>query len=151
MLTSTICRVACQYSVSTSRCSVIVLSSRSPRKCRYPLFVHTLFEPGKCFCLQDIHTMGGRNPSPTSRPKITTFRKAPHVFKCSRQVMRAMLSVRPKCSHRCVSLKEFPLKPLLILKHATRISAEQTSMRTKCFKHVAMEIVKVHLLYLPDP
>ena len=45
--------------------------------------------------------------------------------------MRAILSLRPKCSHRCVSLKESPLKPVLILKHATRTSTEQTSMRTK--------------------
>ena len=42
--------------------------------------------------------------------------------------MRAVLSVRPKCSHRCVSLKESTLKPVLILKHAIRISTEQTSM-----------------------
>ena len=45
--------------------------------------------------------------------------------------MRAGLSVRPKCSHRCVSLKESPLNFVLSLKHATRISTEQTSMRTK--------------------
>ena len=34
---------------------------------------------------------------------------------------------------RCVSLKEAPLKPALILTHVTRISTEQTSMRTKWF------------------
>ena len=48
--------------------------------------------------------------------------------------MRAILSVRPKCSHRCVSLKETPLKPVQILKHTMKKSAEQTVMRTKWFK-----------------
>ena len=38
------------------------------------------------------------------------IRKAPGTFKCLRRVARAILSVRPKCSHRCVSLKESPLK-----------------------------------------
>ena len=52
--------------------------------------------------------------------------------------MRAILSVRPKCSHRCLSRKETPLKPAQILTHATRISTEQTSMRTKCSKHIAI-------------
>ena len=55
-----------------------------------------------------------------------------------RHVVRAVLSVRPKCSHRCVSLKEFPLVLARILKQATRISTEQTSMRTRWFKHIAM-------------
>ena len=36
------------------------------------------------------------------------FRKAPDTLKCLRHVMRAILFVRPKCSHRCVSLKESP-------------------------------------------
>ena len=39
--------------------------------------------------------------------------------------MREILSVRQKRSHRCVSLKESPLKAVLILKHATRSSTEQ--------------------------
>ena len=60
--------------------------------------------------------------------------KAPDTLKFLRQVMRAILSVRPKCSHRCASLKETPLKPVQILKHITKNSAEQTSMRTKWFK-----------------
>ena len=55
-----------------------------------------------------------------------------------RHVLRGALSVRPKCSHRCASLKESPLKPVLILKDATSISTEQTSMRTKGFKHIAI-------------
>ena len=39
-----------------------------------------------------------------------------------------ILSVRPNCSHRCVSLKENPLlQPVQILKHTTENSAEQTS------------------------
>ena len=45
--------------------------------------------------------------------------------------MRTNLYVRSKCSHRCVSLKEAPQEPVSILKHATRISTEQTSMRSK--------------------
>ena len=60
--------------------------------------------------------------------------------------MRDILSVRPKCSHRCVSLKETPLKSVQILKHTTKISAEQTAMRTKWFKHIAIEIVQALLL-----
>ena len=40
------------------------------------------------------------------------FRKAPDAFKYLRHVMRAALSVRPNCSHRCVSLKESPKKPV---------------------------------------
>ena len=39
-----------------------------------------------------------------------------------RHVMRAIWSVRPKCSHRCVSLKETPLKPVQILKHKKKIN-----------------------------
>ena len=41
------------------------------------------------------------------------------------------LSVRTKWSHRCVSLKETPLKPVQILKHTAKNSADQASMRTK--------------------
>ena len=39
--------------------------------------------------------------------------------------MKTMLPVRPKCSRRCVPLRESPRKPVIILKHATRISTEQ--------------------------
>ena len=39
------------------------------------------------------------------------LRNAPDTFNFLRHVMRAILSVRPKCSHRCVSLKENPSKP----------------------------------------
>ena len=66
------------------------------------------------------------------------IRKAPGTFNFLRHVMRAILSVRPKCSHRCASLKETPLKPVQILKHTTNNSAEQTAMRTKWFKHIAI-------------
>ena len=52
--------------------------------------------------------------------------------------LRAILLVRPKCSHRCVSLKEFRLRPVQILQHATRRSTEETSMRTEWFKHIAI-------------
>ena len=44
-----------------------------------------------------------------------SIRKALDTFKFLRHVMRAILSVRPKRSHRCVSLKETPLKPVQIL------------------------------------
>ena len=67
-------------------------------------------------------------------------------FNFLRHAMRAIWSVRPKCSHRRVSLKETFFKPVQILKHATKNSAEQTAMRTKWFKHIAIEIVQVHLL-----
>ena len=71
-------------------------------------------------------------------PVPVRFRKAPDTFNFLRRVVRAILSVRPKCFHRCVSLKETPLKPAQILKHTTQISAEQTAMRTKWFKHIAI-------------
>ena len=59
------------------------------------------------------------------------LRKAPDTFNFLRHVMRAIWSVRPKCSHRCISLKETPLKPVQSLKHTTKNSAEHTVMRTK--------------------
>ena len=55
------------------------------------------------------------------------FRKAVDTFKSLRHVMRAVLSVRPKCSHRCVSRKETTLKIVLILTHATRTSTDLPS------------------------
>ena len=70
--------------------------------------------------------------------KNALFRKAPDTFNFLRHVMRAIWSVRPKCSHRCVSLKEPPLKHVQSLKHTTKNSAEQTVMRTKWFKHIAI-------------
>ena len=73
-------------------------------------------------------------------------RKAPDTFNFLRHVMRATLSVRPKCSHRCVSLTETSLKPVQTLKHTTKNSAEQTAMRTKWFKHIAIKTVQAHLL-----
>ena len=36
--------IACQYTVSTSRRGDIVLRSRSPRQCHYPLFAYPLFK-----------------------------------------------------------------------------------------------------------
>ena len=66
------------------------------------------------------------------------LRKASDAFKFLRHVMRAILCGRPDCSHRYVSLKESPLNPAQILQYATRISTEQTSMRTKCLKHIAL-------------
>ena len=62
--------------------------------------------------------------------------------------MRAIpSSLRPKCSHRCVSLKESSLKPVPILKHATKRSAEQTPMRKKWFKYIMTYTVQEHLLF----
>ena len=81
-------------------------------------------------------------------PFVTGFfiRKTPDTFKFLRHVVRAIWSVRPKCSHRCVSLKEISLKPVQSLKHTTKNSTEQTVMRTKWFKHIAIYIVQAHLL-----
>ena len=73
-----------------------------------------------------------------NKDSITCFREALDTFNFLRHVMRAILSVRPKCSHRWVSLKETPSKPVQILKHTTKNSAEQTSMRTKWFKRIAI-------------
>ena len=42
--------------------------------------------------------------------KPSRLGNAPDTFNFLREVMRAMLSVTPKCSHRCVSLKESPFK-----------------------------------------
>ena len=70
--------------------------------------------------------------------KTSQISKVPDTFNFLRHVMRAIWSVRPKCSHRCVSLEETPLKPVKILKHTTKNSAEQTVMRTKWFKHIAI-------------
>ena len=80
------------------------------------------------------------------RRNFVVVRNALDTFNFLRHVMRAILSVRPKCSHRCVSLKEAPLKPVQILKHTTNNSTEQTVMRTKWFKYIAIDIVQVHLL-----
>ena len=74
----------------------------------------------------------------TSLPSTPKFREASDTFKVLRHVMRAIWSVRPNCSHRRVSPKETPLKPVQSLKHTTENSAEQTVMRTKWFKHIAI-------------
>ena len=66
------------------------------------------------------------------------IRKALDTFNFLRHVTRAILSLRPKCSHRCASLKETPLKHVQSLKHTTKNSTEQTSMRTKRFKHITI-------------
>ena len=68
----------------------------------------------------------------------SVIREAPDTFKFLRHVTRAVWSVLPKCSHRCVSPKETPLKAVQIPKHTTKNSAEQTVMRTKWFKHMAI-------------
>ena len=60
--------------------------------------------------------------------------KAPDTFKFLR---RAIFPARPKCSHRCVSRKETPLKRVEILQHTTQNSTEQTVMRTKWFINIS--------------
>ena len=67
-------------------------------------------------------TEGGGNGISRKKP----CQKSAWYVRFLRHVMRAISSVWPKCSHRCVSLKESPLKPVLIPKHATRMSTEQT-------------------------
>ena len=69
---------------------------------------------------------------------LPLIRDAPDTFNFWRHVMRAIWSVRPNCSHRRVPPKETPLKPVQSLKHTTENSAEQTVMRTKWFKHIAI-------------
>ena len=68
------------------------------------------------------------------------FRKTPGTFNFLRHVLRAIFSVRPKCSHKCVSLNETSLKPVHIIKHTTKNSTEQTAVRTKWFKHIAIKL-----------
>ena len=65
---------------------------------------------------------------------VPLIRKALDTFNFLRHVMRAIWSVRPKCSHRCVSLKETLLKSAKILQHTAKNSTEQTAMRTKWSK-----------------
>ena len=67
-----------------------------------------------------------------------SLRKVNDTFNFLRRAMRALWSVRPKCSHRCVSLTETSLKPVQTLKHTTKSSVEQTAMRTKWFQHIAI-------------
>ena len=76
---------------------------------------------------------------------LSSYQKAPDLFNFLRRVMRTILSVRPKCSHRCVSLKEFPLKPVEILKHAIGISnglnranLYENEITQNWFKHIAI-------------
>ena len=71
-------------------------------------------------------------------PFLPLFRQAPDTVQLWRHTMTAILAVQPKCSHRCVSLKNSPLKPVLILNNTTKISTEQTSMRMEWFKHIAI-------------
>ena len=102
---------------------------RAPREIDHPCF----FVDSLCF--------GPKSGEIYANSQIWTeikVREAPDTFNFLKHVMRAIWSVRPKCSHRCVSLKETPLKPVQSLKHSTENSAEQTVMRTKWFKHIAI-------------
>ena len=63
----------------------------------------------------------GPGDSPWPLPQTPPFlREVPDTFHFLRHVTRAILSVWPKCSHRCVSLKGTTLKPVQILKHTTK-------------------------------
>ena len=95
--------------------------------------------PSVCHCLH-VHSTSRQLPCPhTSECALwSNNRREPDTFKFLRHVMRAILSARPKCSHRCVSQQETPLKRVEILTHATRRSTEQTSMRAKWFKQIAI-------------
>ena len=82
--------IACQCTVGTSRRGDIVLPSRSPRKCHYPLFAYPLFKRpqrmlgGICFAntgmgLAEIPckpsrplNSGGEHSPPKSRKKLYT-------------------------------------------------------------------------------
>ena len=55
---------------------------------------------------------------------VPFLRKAHDTLKFLGHIMRAILSARPKCSYSRISLKELPLKPVLVLTHATKISTE---------------------------
>ena len=96
-----------------------------------PFFGPRIFVPISV-CVTECH-----EKSPAHTERLTLIRQAPDTLKFFKTRCESNLSVRPKCSHRCVSLKESPLKPVIVLKDATTISAEQTSIRTKWFKHIA--------------
>ena len=100
----------------------------------------------KFFKIWALRVSGARNRKRVSK-KSLFVRKAPDTFKFLSHVMRAIWPAQPKCSHRCVSLKETSLKPVQSLKHTTFYSAEQTAMRMKWFKHIAIEAVQEHLLF----
>ena len=58
--------IACQYTVGTSRRGDIVLRSRSPRKCHYPLFAYPLFK-----CAQMYRGGGGGSQRESGLSSIT--------------------------------------------------------------------------------
>ena len=59
--------IACQYTVGTSRRGDIVLRSRSPRKCHYPLFAYPLF---KC-ALKRGQLKGATSKNVKNRQKVS--------------------------------------------------------------------------------
>ena len=93
---------------------------------------------GKVWEVQGLTRSSGKSGSlPATRQNFSgpqKVRKAPDAFNFLRHIPKPIWSVRPKCSHRCVSLKETSLKPLPILKHTTKHFPEQTAMSTKWFK-----------------
>ena len=69
--------------------------------------------------------------------KSPFFQKAPDTFNFLRHVMRAILFVRPKCSHRCVSPKEAPLK--LCKASSTQPKTQRANRyENEMFKHIAI-------------
>ena len=60
--------------------------------------------------------------------------------------MRAILSVRPECSHRCVSLKEFPFKSRANPQARDQNINWANLYETKWFNRIATSTVQEHLL-----
>ena len=71
------------------------------------------------------------------RISITLFREAPDTLTFLRHVMRAVC-LSDQSALIDASRNETALKPVQILTHATRRSTEQTSVRTKRFRHIAI-------------
>ena len=69
-----------------------------------------------------------------SQGEFSFLREAPEAFKFLRHVIESNLSVRPKCSHRCVSLKEFPSEPVLISQECDQnIQPSKPLQERNCF------------------
>ena len=96
---------------------MVSLGRHGPKTHLGPFWSHECPEEGR-LAKKAVLTLSGPVLRDTARlsqqyPPIARygfFREAPDTFNFLRHVMRAILSVRPKCSHRCVSLKETHLK-----------------------------------------
>ena len=124
-------RVSVRKSLMFLRFSLVF--SKRPRKRRTgSIAIGPLSQRVSCVISFLVFPVGGPPlKTVTSLNKEARLREAPDTFNFLRHVVRAIWSVRAKCSHRCVSLKETSLKPVQILKRTTKNSAEQTVMRTK--------------------